>query len=135
MIGETSAARRRCEACLELLDRGEQLPDVPKETAAERDARLLQRDAGALVPPLGRVLRSRDAPAELHVAAARLSAELGLGLSVEHRYGPFRPHLLGDLELAIAPLLRRASMPPAVRQAAVELRDLCTQFRTAHHRD
>ena len=131
MVGETAAARRRCGACLALAARGAATAEAAREDPAARDRRLFARDVGALLVPLGTLLRCADAPTELYDAALELrqlvQPEVG---APTVRYRRFRRSMADDVELGLDKLLRRGGVEASVREAAARLRAACRTLRT-----
>ena len=131
MLGETVAARRRCGACLALAARGEATAEVAREDPATRDRRLFARDVGALLVPLGTLLRCVDAPRELYDAALELRQLLQPEVGAPSvRYRRFRRSMADNVELGRDKLLRRRGVEASVREAAARLVAACRRLRT-----
>jgi hypothetical protein len=130
MLGETVAARRRCGACLALAARGEATAEASREDPATRDRRLFARDVGALLVPLGTLLRCVDAPRELYEAALELRQLLLPEVGAPSvRYRRFRRSMADDVEPRLGKLLRRGGVQASVQEAAARLRASCRTLR------
>ena len=122
MIGETSVEKRRCAECLRLAQAGEPVPDVPSETATEREARLVHKATVAVLHPLRRVERCSDLPVGLlqHVVVVR-RALFPESTDVASRRGTLQWGALVDLDMELHALRRRKGLDPALRDLVDQL--------------
>ncbi len=126
MISDTVATRRRCGECLTLAERSQAVPEVEKESAAEREQRLVARHVEALMVHLSTLLRCAEVPEAVYHAALCLHRLLWPeGSAPASRCRRPRPATYLDGEDEIARLLRRNGTSPVARAAAEEPGEHC----------